>query len=73
MDTFRFANPDILYLLLLVPVLILIWAAGNRRRRLARGSLWRPRACEKAYSRLFAGTYDCEVLHEADGYLFLHC
>jgi len=36
MDTFRFANPDILYLLLLVPVLILIWAAGNRRRRLAR-------------------------------------
>lgn len=36
MDTFRFANPDILYLLLLVPVLILVWAAGNRRRRLAR-------------------------------------
>ncbi len=36
MDTFRFANPDILYLLLLVPVMILIWAAGNRRRRLAR-------------------------------------
>jgi len=36
MDTFRFANPDVLYLLLLVPVLILIWAAGNRRRRLAR-------------------------------------
>ncbi|MDF1559207.1 MAG: VWA domain-containing protein [Bacteroidales bacterium] len=36
MDTFRFANPDILYLLLLVPVLILIWSAGNGRRRLAR-------------------------------------
>jgi len=36
MDTFRFAQPDMLYLLLLVPVLIVIWIAGNRRRRLAR-------------------------------------
>jgi Ca-activated chloride channel family protein len=36
MDTFRFAHPDMLYLLLLVPVLILIWTLGNRRRRIAR-------------------------------------
>ncbi len=36
MDTFRFAQPDMLYLLLLVPVLIIIWILGNRRRRLAR-------------------------------------
>lgn len=36
MDTFRFAQPDMLYLLLLVPVLILVWIIGNRRRRLAR-------------------------------------
>ena len=36
MDTFRFAQPDMLYLLLLVPVLTAIWIAGNRRRRLAR-------------------------------------
>lgn len=36
METFRFAYPDILYLLLLVPVLIIIWIIGNRRRRLAR-------------------------------------
>lgn len=36
MDTFRFAQPDMLYLLLLVPVLLLIWIMGNRRRRLAR-------------------------------------
>jgi len=36
MDTFRFAQPDMLYLLLLVPVLIIIWIFGNRRRRLAR-------------------------------------
>jgi Ca-activated chloride channel family protein len=36
MDTFRFAQPDMLYLLLLVPVFIIIWIAGNRRRRIAR-------------------------------------
>jgi len=36
MDTFRFAQPDMLYLLLLVPVLAVIWILGNRRRRLAR-------------------------------------
>lgn len=36
MDTFRFAQPDMLYLLLLVPVLTVIWIIGNRRRRLAR-------------------------------------
>jgi len=36
METFRFAHPDMLYLLLLVPVLIIIWAIGNRKRRLAR-------------------------------------
>ncbi len=36
MDTFRFAQPDMLYLLLLVPVLTVIWIFGNRRRRLAR-------------------------------------
>ena len=36
MSTFRFAQPDMLYLLLLVPVLIIIWIIGNRRRRLAR-------------------------------------
>ncbi|MCU0458191.1 MAG: VWA domain-containing protein [Bacteroidales bacterium] len=36
METFRFAQPDMLYLLLLVPVLIVIWIFGNRRRRLAR-------------------------------------
>lgn len=36
MDTFRFAQPDMLYLLLLVPVLTVIWILGNRRRRLAR-------------------------------------
>lgn len=42
MDTFRFANPDILYLLLLVPVLLLIWSAGNRRRRIARERFGEP-------------------------------
>ncbi len=36
METFRFAQPDMLYLLLLVPVLTVIWLIGNRRRRLAR-------------------------------------
>jgi len=36
MDTFRFAQPDMLYLLLLVPVLTVIWIIGNRQRRLAR-------------------------------------
>lgn len=36
METFRFAQPDMLYLLLLVPVLIGIWLYGNRRRKLAR-------------------------------------
>ncbi len=36
MSTFRFAQPDMLYLLLLVPVLIIIWILGNRRRRIAR-------------------------------------
>ncbi|MFZ2286932.1 MAG: VWA domain-containing protein [Bacteroidales bacterium] len=36
MDTFRFAQPDMLYLLLLVPVLTVIWILGNRRRRMAR-------------------------------------
>lgn len=36
MDTFRFAQPDMLYLLLLVPALVVIWILGNRRRRLAR-------------------------------------
>jgi Ca-activated chloride channel homolog len=35
MDTFRFAQPDLLYLLLLIPVLIVIWVLGNRRRRQA--------------------------------------
>jgi len=36
MDTFRFAQPDMLYLLLLVPALVVVWIFGNRRRRLAR-------------------------------------
>ncbi len=36
MDTFRFAQPDMLYLLLMVPVLLAVWILGNRRRRLAR-------------------------------------
>ena len=36
MSTFRFAQPEMLYMLLLVPVLIIIWIIGNRRRRLAR-------------------------------------
>jgi Ca-activated chloride channel family protein len=36
MDTFRFAKPDMLYLLLLVLVLVVLWILGNRRRRLAR-------------------------------------
>ncbi|HUW92201.1 MAG TPA: VWA domain-containing protein [Bacteroidales bacterium] len=36
MNTFRFAQPDMLYLLLLVPVLIIVWIIGNRRRRKAR-------------------------------------
>ena len=36
METFRFAQPDMLYLLLLVPLLIIIWIIGNRNRRLAR-------------------------------------
>ncbi len=36
METFRFAQPEMLYLLLLVPVVIIIWLSGNRRRRLAR-------------------------------------
>ena len=36
MDTFRFANPDMLYLLLLVPVLIIFFILGMRRRKLAR-------------------------------------
>jgi len=36
MSTFRFAQPDMLYLLLLVPVLVIIWILGNRRRRIAR-------------------------------------
>jgi Ca-activated chloride channel family protein len=36
METFRFAQPDLLYLLLLVPVLIVIWLLGNRRRSRAR-------------------------------------
>jgi Ca-activated chloride channel family protein len=42
MDTFRFAQPDMLYLLLLVPVLILIWILGNRRRRIARERFGEP-------------------------------
>lgn len=36
METFRFAQPDMLYLLLLVPVLTVIWIIGNRRRKVAR-------------------------------------
>lgn len=36
MSTFRFAQPDMLYLLLLVPVLIVIWAMSVRSRKLAR-------------------------------------
>jgi Ca-activated chloride channel family protein len=36
METFRFAQPDMLYLLLLVPVLIVIWIFGNRSRKAAR-------------------------------------
>jgi len=42
MDTFRFAQPDMLYLLLLVPVLIIIWITGNRRRRIARERFGEP-------------------------------
>lgn len=36
METFRFANPGMLYLLLLVPVLIILLILSLRRRRLAR-------------------------------------
>lgn len=36
MTTFRFAQPDMLYLLLLIPVMIIIWIIGARRRRIAR-------------------------------------
>ena len=36
METFRFAQPDMLYLLLMAPVLVVLWLAGNRRRRIAR-------------------------------------
>lgn len=36
METFRFAQPDMLYLLLFLPVLLVIWILGNRRRKAAR-------------------------------------
>ena len=36
METFRFAQPGMLYLLLLVPVILMFWIFGNRRRRIAR-------------------------------------
>lgn len=42
MDTFRFAQPDMLYLLLLVPAFIFIWIMGNRRRRIARERFGEP-------------------------------
>ncbi len=42
MSTFRFAQPDMLYLLLLVPVLLLIWIIYTRKRRLARDRFGNP-------------------------------
>jgi Ca-activated chloride channel family protein len=39
MQLFRFANPDFLYLLLLIPVLIVLWILNNIRRKRAFKSL----------------------------------
>jgi Ca-activated chloride channel homolog len=39
MQLFRFANPDFLYLLLLLPVLVLLWVINDYRRRKAVGRL----------------------------------
>jgi Ca-activated chloride channel family protein len=33
MQSFRFANPDFLYLLLVIPVLIILWVMNNLRRK----------------------------------------
>jgi Ca-activated chloride channel family protein len=39
MQLFRFANPDFMYLLLLLPVLVLLWVLNDFRRRKAIGRL----------------------------------
>jgi len=59
MDTFRFAQPDMLYLLLLVPLFILIWIMGNRRRRIARERFGEPELVKRllpdfSYGRMAA-------------------
>ena len=35
MSLFKFANPDILYLLLLLPVMVVLWIINNIRRKKA--------------------------------------
>ena len=52
MQLFRFANPDYLYLLLLLPVLILLWVLNNIRRKRALKKLGEQTLIEKLLPEL---------------------
>ena len=70
MDTFRFAQPDMLYLLLLVPLFILIWIMGNRRRRIARERFGEPDLVRRLLPDYSTGRMAAKVLHKAAGFCF---
>lgn len=55
MNLFRFANPDLLYLLLLIPVLVVLWIVNNRRKKKALDRLGEARLVDgllPEYSRI---------------------
>ena len=47
MQLFRFANPDYLYLLLLLPVMVLLYIINEIRKRRTRKRLGDPQACKQ--------------------------
>jgi Ca-activated chloride channel family protein len=70
METFRFAQPDMLYLLLLVPVLIVIWIIGNRRRKAARERFAEPEMVRRLAPDYSAGRMAAKFLLRLLAFVF---
>jgi len=70
METFRFAQPDMLYLLLLVPVLVVIWIIGNRRRKAARERFAEPEMVKRLSPDYSSGRMSVKFLVRLLAFIF---
>lgn len=70
METFRFAQSDMLYLLLLVPVFIIIWIIGNRRRRAARKRFAEPEMLQRLSPDYSSGRMAAKFLIRLFAFIF---